>query len=151
MRSLFLTGAALLLTIGVASAQTSSGSTGSMSNNSNRGASGQMSKSQIETSLKAEGYKNIKNWKQKNGDYTADAKRYGKDEDNLKISRQTGMVENQHKLTHGQVKDMLKDQGYSDVDNIKTNGNTITTKAKKNGHDHKLSIDAKTGMITEAE
>lgn len=111
------------------------------------GGHAQMSQSQIENVLKAQGYSNIKNFKQNGSHDTADAMRYGKQVNNLKIDASTGEVTNQQELSESQVKDLLKQRGYSDVDDVKKNGDHFTANAKQDGNKKNLRIDAQTGTV----
>lgn len=107
-----------------------------------------MTKSEVESALKAEGYSDITNVKESDGHYTANAKRYGQEEHNLKIDASTGKVMDQQALNGKQVKNLLKDQGYSDISNVKHNGNEFTASAKKNGSEHNVTVDAQSGMVS---
>ncbi|MBW4022372.1 MAG: hypothetical protein HIU92_04405 [Proteobacteria bacterium] len=152
---MYLAGAALLLTVGVATAQTPAttdhahGGNGSSGTASAARAEGQvhMSEGDIKTILKNEGYSGVSHIRKKNNDYIADAKRYGSQVKNLKISQTTGMIENQRKLSHSQVESLLKKNGYSDIRDITTNGNTITAKARWNHHQRTVHIQARTASI----
>lgn len=126
---------------GAAGMSTPSKQTGSMQSST-------MSKDQIKNELQARGYSDIDNLDQKSDHYTADAKRYGKEEKNLHIDSHTGQISNQPKLTEDQVKNMLKKHGYSDVSDVKSQGNDFTADAKQNGQKMKLKVDAQSGVVT---
>jgi hypothetical protein len=153
MKSIFFTSAALLMSIGIACAQTS-GSTSSSASTTTSGAAngstkaGMMSMSQIKNKLKAEGYTNLTHIKKQNNRYTAHALRYGRQENNVQINAKTGQVENQSSLTILQAKNLLVKQGYKDVTNVKKNGKVITAKAKQNGQEKRIYVNDKTGVIT---
>lgn len=107
-----------------------------------------MTKNEVESALKAEGYSDITNLKESDGHYTANAKRYGQEEHNLKIDASTGKVMDQQALNEKQVKNLLKDQGYSDISNVKHKGNEFTASAKKNGSEQHVTVDAQSGMVS---
>lgn len=107
-----------------------------------------MTENEVKTSLGEQGYSDITNLKQSGSNYTADAKRYGQEEHNLQINASTGKVMNQQALNEDQVKQLLKDQGYSDINHVKQSGHDFTANAKKNGSEMHVTVDAQNGMVS---
>lgn len=142
--------AALLLCAGPAIAFAAGTATPGAVNTTTTGTQVQthMTENQVKTALQGQGYSDITNLKQSGSNYTADAKRYGQEEHNLQINASTGKVMNQQALNEDQVKQLLKDQGYSDISNVKHSGNDFTASAKKNGSEMHVTVDAQNGMVT---
>jgi Peptidase propeptide and YPEB domain len=64
------------------------------------------------------------------------------------VDAQTGLVRNPEKLSESQVKDLLKQRGYSDVSDVRKDGDHFSANAKQAGQDVKLKIDAEQGTVT---
>lgn len=121
--------------------------TDSQQTTQSQGTTQHMSESAVKSVLQEQGYQNISDLKQSGNNYTANATRYGKEVKDIKIDAMTGRVENQKKLSEHQVKNMLKNKGYTDISDVEHNGHEFTAKAKQNGNEMKLKIDDHTGMI----
>jgi hypothetical protein len=52
-------------------------------------------------------------------------------------------------MSAGQVRSMLQDRGFSNIENLKREGGTFTASADWQGEQVDLSINARTGEITE--
>jgi hypothetical protein len=131
--------------MGATGANTAPGTAGSAAGG---GAMG-LSQDQIRGMLQSQGYSDIENLRRDGDHYTAKAERYGEDVDNLRIDARTGQVRDQARLNEDQVKRMLRDQGWSDVSDVKRDGDTITAKAKRDGRDVQLRINARSGGVTQ--
>jgi len=54
-----------------------------------------------------------------------------------------------HQITsEDQVKSELKAKGYTDISNVKHNGNSYTANAKQDGKSVKVEVDASNGTVT---
>ncbi|WP_372624857.1 hypothetical protein [Falsiroseomonas sp.] len=77
-----------------------------------------------------------------------EAKRYGQDVEDLRIDARTGQVRDGKRLSEDQARNLLRDQGYSDVSDVSRDGDTITAKAKQGDREARLRIDANTGAVS---
>lgn len=113
---------------------------------------GRMSEDQIRSALQARGYSEIDGL-QRDGDTfkVKEAKRYGKEVENLRIDASTGQVRDESRLGEDQARNLLRDRGYSDVSDVKRDGDTISAKAKQNDREVRLRVDARTGTVTQQQ
>ncbi len=111
-----------------------------------------MSEDAVGAALRARGYSDIKGL-ERDGDTfrVKEAKRYGEDVENLRIDARTGQVRDEKRLSEDQARNLLRDQGYSDVSDVSRDGNTITAKAKRNDREVRLRIDANTGVVSQQQ
>ena len=80
----------------------------------------------------------------------AGCRRVGREEvENLRVDASTGQVRDEKRLSEDQVKNLLRERGYSDVSDVKRDGNTVTAKAKQNDHEIRVRVDAQTGTVTQ--
>jgi uncharacterized membrane protein YkoI len=116
------------------------------------GATAHMSEDQIRTTMKARGYTDIEDL-ERDGDTfkVGEAKRYGEDVEDLRVDASTGMVRDEKRLGEDQAKELLRDRGYSDVDDVERDGDTITAKAKRNDNEVRVRIDARSGTVTQQQ
>lgn len=116
------------------------------------GQAAHMSEDQIRTTMRARGYTDIEGL-ERDGDTfrVSEAKRYGEDVEDLRVDATTGMVRDEGRLNEDQAKKLLRDRGYSDVDDVERDGDTITAKAKRNDSEVRIRIDARTGTVTQQQ
>ncbi len=116
------------------------------------GMSAHMSEDQIRTTMRAHGYTDIEDLKRDGDTFkVGEAKRYGEDVEDLRVDASTGMVRDEKRLSEDQAKMLLRDRGYSDVDDVERDGDTITAKAKRNGNEVQVRIDARSGTVTQQQ
>jgi uncharacterized membrane protein YkoI len=116
------------------------------------GATAHMSEDQIRTTMKARGYTDIEDLKRDGDTFkVGEAKRYGEDVEDLRVDASTGMVRDEKRLSEDQAKELLRDRGYSDVDDVERDGDTITAKAKRNDNEVRVRIDARSGTVTQQQ
>jgi hypothetical protein len=113
---------------------------------------GRMSEDQIRNALRARGYSEISGL-DRDGDTfrVREAKRHGEKVENLRIDARTGQVRDEPRLTEDQARNMLRDQGYSEVRDVSRDGNAITARAKRGDNEVRLRIDANTGVVTQQQ
>ena len=111
-----------------------------------------MSEDAIRNLLRSRGYSDIEGLKRDGDTFrVSEAKRYGSDVEDLRIDARTGRVQDEARLSEDQARNMLRDQGYSDVSDVSRDGDTITAKAKRNDREVRLRIDATTGVVTQQQ
>lgn len=116
------------------------------------GSTTHMSEDQIRTTMKARGYTDIEDLKRDGDTFkVGEAKRYGEDVEDLRVDASTGMVRDEKRLSEDQAKELLRDRGYSDVDDVERDGDTITAKAKRNDNEVRVRIDARSGTVTQQQ
>ena len=126
-----------------------SGTTGMGGTSAQSGTTSAMSEDTIRSMLKGQGYSDLDGLKHDGNKYTIkSADRYGKKVKDIDVDAQTGQVKNPAKLSEDQVKDLLKQRGYSDVSDVKKDGDNFKAEAKQAGRDVKLKVDGKEGIVT---
>ncbi len=109
-----------------------------------------MSESQIESRLKARGYSDISGMERDGSTFKiSEAKRYGETVKDLRVDARTGDVRDEKRLSEDQAKQMLRDRNYSEVSDVKRDGDTIRAKAKQGDQTYNLRIDARSGTVTQ--
>ena len=63
------------------------------------------------------------------------------------VQADTGEVRDQKRLSEGQVASLLRDRGYSDVGDVKRDGDAVTARAKRDGAELRLRVDTRTGVV----
>ncbi len=141
------------------------GTTGGMSTGTTAGGAGQpgamtgqgqqasrMGEEQVRNALKAHGYSDISGLERDGDSFKLkEAKRYGEKVENLRIDASTGQVRDEKRLSEDQAKNLLRERGYSDVSDVKRDGNTINAKAKQNDREVRVRVDAQTGTVTQQQ
>ncbi|WP_372624728.1 hypothetical protein [Falsiroseomonas sp.] len=108
-----------------------------------------MGEEQIRTVLRARGYSDIEGLARDGDQFKVEeAKRYGETVEDLRIDARTGQVPDEKRLSEDQARNLLRDQGYSDVSDVSRDGDTITAKAKQGEREARLRIDANTGVVS---
>ncbi len=108
-----------------------------------------MTEEQIRNMLKTRGYSDLSGIERDGDSFkVSEAKRYGKSVENLRVNARTGMIRDDPQLTEDQAKKLLGERGYSDVSDVKRDGDIITGKAKRDGQAVQLRIDTRTGLVT---
>lgn len=136
---------------GTQGSQAPGGSAGQRSTMQPGGATGQraqMNEEQIRGILSARGYSEISGI-ERDGDHfkVGEAKRYGRDVENLRVNARTGQVEDEARLNEDQARNLLEQRGYSEVSDVSRDGDAITAKAKRDGREMRVRIDGGTGAV----
>jgi len=107
-----------------------------------------MNEEQIRGILSARGYTDISGI-ERDGDHfkVAEAKRYGRDVEDLRVNARTGQVQDEQRLNEDQARNLLQQRGYSDVRDVNRDGDTITAKAKRDDREMTVRIDTGTGAV----
>lgn len=109
-----------------------------------------MSEQQIRSMLESRGYSDISGLERDGDNFkVSEAKRYGADVEDLKVNARTGQVQDEKRLTEDQAKSMLRDRGFSNVTDMKRDGDNFSAKAKQGDRSVELRIDAQTGTVTQ--
>ncbi|MEQ9643588.1 MAG: PepSY domain-containing protein [Alphaproteobacteria bacterium] len=121
---------------------------------------GNANAAEVSTSLNQMGFTEVQNVAHSGDVYSTKAKWDGKWVD-LTIDAKTGAIMQHNEMdnvialpasaTDQQIRDELTRLGYSGIAAVERSGNVITTKAFKGGEQHALTIDTKTGAVTEAK
>lgn len=108
-----------------------------------------MTEHQTRSVLQAHGYTDISAMERHGDEFRINkAKRYGRDLENLRVDARTGQMHDQSPLNDDQVRKMLEERDYSDVSDLRRDGETIRAKAKRDDSEVDIRINAKTGVIT---
>ncbi len=110
----------------------------------------QMSESRIRSMLQARGFSDIDELQRDGNAYTASAEWHGEDVD-VRVDARTGRILSPTQLRESQIRNMLEDEGWSNVSNIERNGNVYLAEADRNGTKYEVSVDARTGTIIDQE
>lgn len=109
-----------------------------------------MSESQIKSGLSARGYSDIGGMQMDGSTFkVGEAKRYGETVKDLRVDARTGAVQNEQRLSENQAKQLLRDRNYSEVSDVKRDGDIIRAKAKQGDQTYNLRIDARSGTVTQ--
>lgn len=135
------------------------GTTGGMSTGATAGSmagqgqqASRMGEEQVRNALKAHGYSDISGLERDGNNFKVnEAKRYGEKVEDLRIDASTGQVRGEKRLSEDQAKTLLRERGYSDVSDVKRDGNTINAKAKQNDREVRVRVDAQTGTVTQQQ
>jgi len=100
----------------------------------------------VKASLRTQGYSDLRDFERDGDTYKAKGKRYGEDVD-LEINAKTAEVKDPKRLNEDQVENMLEQRGYQDVKDVKRDGDSVKAKAKRQGKNLELEIDAQSGAI----
>jgi hypothetical protein len=111
-----------------------------------------MSEDAIRSALRARGYSDIDGL-ERDGDHfrVKEAKRYGEEVENLHIDARTDQVRDEQRLSGDQARNLLREQGYSDVSDVSRDGNMIAANARRNDSEMRLHIDATSGVVTQQQ
>lgn len=116
-----------------------------------RAASGQqamMNEQQIRGVLSARGYSDISGI-ERDGDHfkVSEAKRYGRDVEDLRVHARTGQVQDEAQLNEDQARHLLEQRGFSEVRDVSRDGDSITARAKRDDREMRVRIDGNTGAV----
>lgn len=107
-----------------------------------------MNEEQIRGILSARGYTDISGIERDGDHFKVDeAKRYGRDVEDLRVNARTGQVRDEQRLNEDQARNLLQQRGYSDVRDVNRDGDTITAKAKRDDREMTVRIDTGTGAV----
>jgi len=110
-----------------------------------------MSEDAIRSMLRSRGYSDISGLNRDGDQFrVSEAKRYGEEVKNIRVDARTGQIQNQQNLSERQVKELLKERGYSDVSDVRKDGNAFTAKAKQGDRNMTLRVDAQQGTVTQS-
>jgi hypothetical protein len=111
-----------------------------------------MSEEQIRTTLRARGYSDLSGI-ERDGDTfrVGEARRYGEKVEDLRVDAATGKVRDESRLTEDQARNLLRDRGYADIQDVSRDGSTITARAKRGDNEVRLRIDANTGVVSQQQ
>lgn len=106
-----------------------------------------MTAAQIETVLRARGYSDIEGL-ERDGDVfrIRSAKRYGEPVGELSVDAVSGQVRDEE-LSEGQARTMLRGRGFSEVSEVRREGDTILARGRRAGSEVEVRIDARTGAV----
>lgn len=103
---------------------------------------------QVQHILRGAGYSDVVGLERDGDVFKAKgAKRYGETVEGLRVDAATGEVRDQKRLSEGQVASLLRDRGYSDVGDVKRDGDAVTARAKRDGAELRLRVDTRTGVV----
>jgi hypothetical protein len=107
-----------------------------------------MNEEQVRGILSARGYSDISGI-ERDGDYfkVGEAKRYGRDVEDLRVNARTGQVRDEARLNEDQARNLLEQRGYSEISDVERDGDTITAKAKRDDREMRVRIDGNTGAV----
>lgn len=109
-----------------------------------------MTDTQLETVLRARGYSDIQGMQRDGEVYRIErAQRYGEEVSDLRIDAVTGQVHDEQ-LTEGQARSMLRQRGFSEVTEIRREGDMIHARGTRAGSPAAVTINARTGSVTQA-
>ncbi|HEV7268317.1 MAG TPA: hypothetical protein VGN83_25945 [Falsiroseomonas sp.] len=108
-----------------------------------------LSEDAIRASLQARGYSDIQGL-EREGDHfrVREARRYGEEISDLRIDASSGMLRNEERLSEQQARNLLRDRGYTDISEVSRDGDTITAKAKQDGREVNVRINAASAAVT---
>jgi hypothetical protein len=108
----------------------------------------EMSQDQIRSVLQARGYSDISGI-ERDGEHfkISEAKRFGRDVEDLRVNARTGQVEDEPRLNEDQARKLLEERGYSEVSDVERDGDHITAKAKRDGREVNLRINTETAVV----
>lgn len=104
---------------------------------------------QIETVLRARGYEALEGL-EREGEETmriASARRFGESVGPLLVDGVSGEVLQAPPLTEAQAQRLLRDRGYSEVREIRREGEALRARALREGNEVTLRIDAQSGVV----
>ncbi|MBB3897434.1 hypothetical protein [Roseococcus suduntuyensis] len=107
-----------------------------------------MNEEQIRGMLSARGYTDISGV-ERDGDHfkVSEAKRYGRDVEDLRVNARTGQVQDEARLNEDQARNLLEQRGYTEVSDVSRDGDTITAQAKRDDREMRVRIDGNTGAV----
>jgi hypothetical protein len=106
-----------------------------------------LGKDTVRTKLQAQGYSDIEDLEKDGNEFKGKAKRYGETVD-FRLDARTGEIRKPERLSEDQVKNKLKDEGYSNVSDVERDGDIYEAKAEKDDKDVRLKIDGRTDAVT---
>jgi hypothetical protein len=107
-----------------------------------------MNEEQIRGMLSARGYTDIQRIERDGDNFkVGEAKRYGREVKDLRVDARTGQVRDEARLNEEQARNLLEQRGYSEVSEIRREGDNITAKAKRDNREMRVRIDDNTGAV----
>lgn len=108
----------------------------------------EMSEDQIRSVLQARGYSDLSGI-ERDGEHfkVGNAKRYGRDVEDLRVNARTGQVRDEARLNESQVRKLLEDRGYSEISDVERDDDNFTAKAKRDDREVNLRVNAETGVV----
>ena len=111
---------------------------------------GQLLAEQIRLVLRARGYSDLGRM-ERDGDsvLVADAKRYGEATGPLRLDAKTGQVRDEKPLTGAQAQALLRDRGFSEVQEAGREGDAILVTAQRGSSRVDVRVDARSGAVSQ--
>lgn len=109
------------------------------------GAQDWMSSDEIRERLEAQGFTDVEDLDRDGGMYQARASRDGQTYV-LQLDAETGAIQ-RHRLTASSIRDMLEEEGYSEISDLQREGDIYRVQARRNGEEVTLQVDATTGAV----
>ncbi|MDO9709236.1 PepSY domain-containing protein [Paracraurococcus lichenis] len=104
---------------------------------------------QVRTVLRARGYTELGSLQREGDTYRVmEAIRYGEKVPDLRIDALTGLPREQPPLTEGQARSLLLERGYTGVEEVGREGETIRLRASQSGTPVEVRVNARTGTVT---
>lgn len=107
-----------------------------------------MNEEQIRGMLAARGYTDISGI-ERDGDHfkVSEAKRYGRDVEDIRVNARTGQVQDEARLNEEQARNLLEQRGFTQVNDVSSDGGTFTAQAQRDGREMRVRIDGNTGAV----
>ncbi len=103
---------------------------------------------QVATVLRARGYSELSSVELEGETFRIpEAMRYGEKVEDLRIDALTGQPVEEPELSEAQARTLLRDRGYSEVTEVKREGDILTLRAVRDGTPMELRVDARTGTV----
>lgn len=107
---------------------------------------GPMDEEEIRSRLQERGFSDIRNWEREDTVYTATADWYGEEVD-VRVDARSGALIEPVRLEETQVENLLAEQGFEDVREVRTEEGRYRARADRDGTTYTLEVDPRTGRI----
>ena len=105
---------------------------------------------QIRIVLRARGYSDLGQMEREgNTVLVADAKRYGEATGPLRLDAKTGQVRDERPLTGAQAQTLLRDRGFSEVQEAGREGDAILVTAQRGSSKVDVRVDTRSGAVSQ--
>ncbi len=103
----------------------------------------------VRTELRRRGFSDIGDWRLENGAYTGTADWYGEEVD-LRVNARTGDVLQPSSMQPSQARRMLRSQGFTEIRNLRREGDVIRADASRDGVRYRIELDPWQDRIEDA-
>lgn len=110
------------------------------------GGTDRMSEDQLRSRLERRGFSNFSDWERDGDTVTATADWYGEEVD-LRVNARTGEVLQPTRIETSQVGPLLESRGFSNIRNVRREGDTIHAEADRQGESFVIQIDPREARI----